>query len=669
MLEPLTDDDPRIIGPFRLDGRLGAGATGRVYLGHTADGEQAAIKLVRGELADDRQFRVRFRREVEAIDRVRGSHTAALVDSDLDAAQPWLATEYLPGPSLTTVVRDRGPQSAEEVLRITEGIAAALVAIHAAGIVHRDLKPSNVLLLPDGPRVIDFGIARAADGTALTATGVTPGTPSFISPEQIRGEVAGPQSDVFSLGVLMAFLATGRTPFGDDHVTTILYRIRHEPPRLDGLTGPLRELIMACLDRDPGARPTPAQLAARCAAGPTPDDNPRARRSASPTFATRGPRARRHTFAALGGVVLLCAALVTAALVRDHSIAGTPVAGAGAPSLPKPGCEGAPTVKAGGSALFNDVMIRAASGYQRTCPGHTVDYGQEGSEDGLQQFHNGAVDLVATDYPLIRPEDLDAAVARCSAGAAGAAQLLQLPMLFYPIAITYNLPGVDRLVLDAPTVSALFAGRITRWNDPVIAELNRGAELPDLPVGVLFHSDPTIMTKAVQQYLVAAGDGSWTTAAGLAFTGVGTGEPSTDVLRVLGKTPGAISYAALSAVLRTSMPAAEIVNRDNTTVALNTSSVLAAIAAADRAAEADGELVLDTDEIYRAGGAAYPLVTVGYHIICSRYPEPATASAIKDLVTVTTTMDATPASLEQRGYLLPTGALARRIRATVATVH
>jgi phosphate transport system substrate-binding protein len=175
------------------------------------------------------------------------------------------------------------------------------------------------------------------------------------------------------------------------------------------------------------------------------------------------------------------------------------------------------------------------------------------------------------------------------------------------------------------------------------------------------------MTKALQQYLVAAG--SWTTAAGVEFTGVGTGEVSNDVQRVLGRTPGAISYAAMSAVLRTGMPTAEIVNRDHNAVALNTTGVLASVAAADRAAAVGGGLVLDSDAIYRAGGAAYPLVMVGYHVICSRYPEPATALAIKDLVTVATTMDVAPASLEQRGYLLPTGALARRIRATVDTVR
>jgi ABC-type phosphate transport system substrate-binding protein len=661
VLEPLTDDDPRAVGPFLLDGRLGTGAMGRVYLGHTVDGQQVAIKVVRGELADDPRFRDRFRAEVEAIDRVRGPHTAALVDSDIEAAHPWLATDYLPGPSLTTVVRDRGPLPAEEVLRITEGIARALIAIHAVGIVHRDLKPSNVLLLPDGPRVIDFGIARAADGVVLTATGVTPGTPSFISPEQIRGEVAGPQSDVFSLGVVMAFLATGRTPFGDDHVTAILYRIMHAPPFLGEITGPLRGLIMACLDRDPAARPTPAQLVERCAAGPLHD--PRVHRAAptGPRFATH-----RRAIVALVGVVLLCAGLVTSALARDTGIAGAPVAARGATSPPKPGCEGVPTVRAGGSALFNDVMIRAATLYQRTCPGHTVDYEQGGAEHGLDQFHDGAVDLLATDYPLTNPDELDVAVAGCPADAA---RPLQLPMIFYPIALSYNLPGVDRLVLDAPTVSALFAGRITRWNDPAIAELNSGVRLPDLPVAVLFHNDLTIMTKAVQQFLVAAGDGSWTTDAGLEFTGVGTGASSNDVLRVLGKTPGAISYAALSAVLRTGMPTAELANRDHTAVALNTSSVLATIAVADRAAAADGGLVLDRDAIYRVGGTAYPLVTVGYHVICSRYPQRATALAVKDLVTVTTTMDTAPASVEQRGYLLPTGALAGRIRATVATVR
>lgn len=658
MLEPLTDDDPRTVGPFRLDGRLGTGAMGRVYLGRTDDGQPAAIKVVRAELADDAEFRRRFQKEVEAIDRVRGGHTAALVDSDLDAAQPWLATEYLPGPSLRTVVHERGPLPADEVLRIADGIAQALEAIHAAGIVHRDLKPGNVLLLPDGPRVIDFGISRAADGTVLTATGITPGTPSYISPEQIRGEPAGPAADVFALGVLMTFLATGETPFGEDNASAVLYRIMHSPPRLDGVTGRLRELITVCLDRNPDGRPTPAQLAQQCRDWSDPD-------TASSTARAAGvlSRHRRRVLAALGVVVLLCAGLVTAALVRESSTGGSPVAAGAQPSTnpPKPTCTGAPTVQASGSALFNDVMIRAASAYQRACPGHSVAYEQTGSGDAFGQFGGGAVDLVATDYPLTEQDDLDAAAARCFAADP---PLLQVPMIFYPIAITYHLPGVDRLILDAPTIAGIFSGQITNWNDPTITTLNSGVKLPDLPIEVLFHRDPTIVTKALQQYLAAAG--LWSTDAGVEFTGgVGTGQSEADLLRVVGQTPGAIGYVAQSAVLRTNTPIAEIVNSDGAAVELSTSTVRATMDAVAR----NDALVLDPETIYRVGGKAYPLVTVGYHVVCTRYPEPPTALAVKDLLNVATSIEEPAASVDQRGYLLPMGALAQRIRTAVQDIY
>ncbi|WP_285622904.1 serine/threonine-protein kinase [Actinoallomurus iriomotensis] len=261
-MESLTPGDPARIGPYELLGRLGAGGMGRVYLGRTGDGRQAAIKVVRPELAEERDFRRRFAREIEAARAVDGRYTAAVLDADPDAESPWLATAYIPGPSLVDHVIDRGPMGEEDLRRLAAGLAYALGAIHAAGLVHRDLKPSNILLADGGPRVIDFGIARAAEASALTRTGVTIGSPGYMSPEQINGEAVETPSDVFSVGAVLAYAATGRSPFGAGATPVLLYRIVHNAPDLTGVPASLLPLVAACLDKRPAARPTVPQLLA-----------------------------------------------------------------------------------------------------------------------------------------------------------------------------------------------------------------------------------------------------------------------------------------------------------------------------------------------------------------------------------------------------------------------
>ncbi|MFC1433314.1 serine/threonine-protein kinase [Streptacidiphilus sp. N1-3] len=265
-MEPLGAGDPRQIGAYRLLGRLGAGGMGRVYLGRTAGGRTVAVKVVRSELADDTDFRARFRQEVAAARRVGGAWTAAVLDADTESEHPWVATGYVPGPGLDAAVRDFGVLPGPSVRMLGVGLADSLAAVHATGLVHRDLKPSNVLLTLDGPRLIDFGIARALDAaTALTRSGYVVGSPGYMSPEQGAGEPAGPESDVFSLGGVLAYAATGVGPFGDSaSAPVLLYRVMHEPPRLDGMAamadGPLREIVEHCLAKDPADRPTPGQL-------------------------------------------------------------------------------------------------------------------------------------------------------------------------------------------------------------------------------------------------------------------------------------------------------------------------------------------------------------------------------------------------------------------------
>lgn len=213
-MQELQAGDPQRIGPYSLVGRLGAGGMGRVFVGRSAGGRLVAVKVIRDELAGDPDFRVRFTREVAAAKSVSGLFTAPVVDADVDGPVPWLATAYVAGPSLAQAVRDHGALPLASVLALAAGLAEGLSAVHVAGLVHRDLKPSNVLLAEDGPRVIDFGISRAAEASTLTHTGLVVGSPGFMSPEQAEGRETGPPSDVFSLGALLVFAATGEGPFG-----------------------------------------------------------------------------------------------------------------------------------------------------------------------------------------------------------------------------------------------------------------------------------------------------------------------------------------------------------------------------------------------------------------------------------------------------------------------
>ena len=264
-MRPLTADDPRTIGEYRLQGRLGQGGMGRVYLGLSPAGRAVAIKVVHPSLASDAGFLRRFQREVDSARAVSGIYTAPVVATGLNENPPWLATAFVPGPSLEQMVADHGPLPESALWPLLGGLVEALRAIHACGVVHRDLKPANVLLAADGPRLIDFGISRAVDGTTLTATGTVFGTPGYMSPEQAEGNPVGPPSDVFALGCVIAFAATGAGPFGAGSAATVMYRVVHGEPALDGMPARLRDLVAPCLAKDPAARPSPQALASSIA--------------------------------------------------------------------------------------------------------------------------------------------------------------------------------------------------------------------------------------------------------------------------------------------------------------------------------------------------------------------------------------------------------------------
>ncbi len=266
IFQPLAGDDPTTIAGYRLAAKLGAGGMGKVYLSYTPGGRPVAIKVIRPEFGEDPEFRRRFTQEVKSAQRVQGLFTAPVIDADTEGPHPWLATAYVPGPSLADAVAAHGPMPVDTVLLLVAGMAEALQVIHGAGLVHRDLKPSNVLLAADGPRVIDFGIAYAADATSLTGSGVTIGTPSFMAPEQAAGRRVTPATDVFALGQVAAFAAMGNPAFGEGTSHGVLYRIVHEEPDLTGLPERLTELVTRCMAKDVDARPSISEIIALCQA-------------------------------------------------------------------------------------------------------------------------------------------------------------------------------------------------------------------------------------------------------------------------------------------------------------------------------------------------------------------------------------------------------------------
>ncbi|MFF7970254.1 protein kinase [Streptomyces sp. NPDC007905] len=264
-VQPARPGDPSRIGPYRIIGRLGAGGMGTVHAGVTSDGTRVAVKVIHAEQAQEPEFRARFRREVELSARVTGPHLVPLLAADPDAPTPWLATAYVPGPTLNEHVLAHGPLAEGSLYAFAAATAQALATIHAVGVVHRDVKPQNVLLTPTGPRVLDFGIAHAADGTSVTRTGVMTGTPGWISPEQYRQGSAGPAGDMFAWGALVAYAGTGRLPFGAGAPDVVAFRVMSGEADLDGIPAPLRRIVENALAQAPGDRPSAAEAAQECA--------------------------------------------------------------------------------------------------------------------------------------------------------------------------------------------------------------------------------------------------------------------------------------------------------------------------------------------------------------------------------------------------------------------
>ncbi|MFC0865141.1 glycoside hydrolase family 6 protein [Sphaerimonospora cavernae] len=405
--EGLRDADPRRIGPFRILSRLGQGGMGTVFLGRDADDREAAVKVIHPHWAADPDFRRRFQREVAAAQRVARFCTAAVLGAGVDGDVAYLATEYVPGPTLQEVVRTRGPLSGSSLEAVAVNVAVALQAIHNAGVIHRDLKPSNVLLSPVGPKVIDFGIAQVTENSAEISS-VIAGTPSFMSPEQANGERLTPASDIFAWGALVAYTASGRAPFGTGSIPSILYRVIHTDPDISTLEPELRAIVERALVKDPAQRPTAQQLldllTGRVTPDPTPDPTPAPapapavappldRAQAGEPAPTRmsspggSPRGRRPRF--LTGLVAAVAAVVTAGVVITVQLASSQSSGESSGSAEKPG-----TAQSGEQD--------AAQNAQQNATGNSTEAGGGPSDSGSNPLRDPNVRLYA-------PVDGDAA--------------------------------------------------------------------------------------------------------------------------------------------------------------------------------------------------------------------------------------------------------------------
>jgi len=402
-VEALQADDPTLVGRFRVVGRLGVGGMGRVYAATAPDGRRAAVKVIRDDLADDTGFRQRFRLEVAAASAVVGLFTARVLDADPDAQPPWLATEFVEGPSLREAVLTHGPMPEHALADLARGLAEALAAIHAAGLVHRDLKPANVLLSPDGPRMIDFGIARAVDASRLTVTGQIIGTPDFMAPEQIEGmRESGPEGDVFALGSTLAWAATSRGPFAADQTAATLYRIMTMPPDLRGVPPRVAAIVEACLAKDPAARPTAVQLAVRlrgagaemprgAATVTLPPGLPHGQLPGGPPPARSAERTPNRRARVVGAGVL--AAVVAAGVVTAVTLNGTASPGPGPQPTPQPSITPAPTSADPNSPQARYVDRLCASGTLLSTLGSTAISPTPGSDPvQLQRDYLAAAD-------------------------------------------------------------------------------------------------------------------------------------------------------------------------------------------------------------------------------------------------------------------------------------
>ncbi|MDT0326909.1 serine/threonine-protein kinase [Nocardiopsis lambiniae] len=631
-LAPLQASDPRVIPPFTVHGRLGAGGMGVVYGATGPDGRWAAVKVVRDEYADEPEFRARFAAEVELMLRVRALCVAPVLARDTRSARPWYATAYLPGPTLARRVRVGGALPASQARVVAAGIAEAISAIHDAGVVHRDLKPANVILAPDGPKVLDFGIARAADLTSHTRTGGLIGSPAWMSPERYRGD-SGPEADVFAWGAVVAYAATGRSPFGEGGAETLMYRILNEEPDLTGLPGELAGPVRRALEKDPKARPRATELVHAVAGAPeTIDDTtivtglirahwepgatltgtdptappahgaPPSAPAEPPTPSVpaaeptpSAPRRRRTTPLALAlGAGLLTLGLVGGVgLVNALSDGREPLSGDGG-AIDDPTMGSDPSIVnarilGGGSTFLGPLIDTWASGHLGRQPGVEVLYERNGSGAGVERFVNGEIDFGSSEHPLTDEQRIAAEDAR-------GCPVVQFPVVTGAVAVVYNMGESLAPALGADDLVSLYQGESTDVRTmfgPVV-----GSDTTRIvPVR---HDDTASTAKVFERYL-ETGEG-WT---GTWADHVRVASGDEGVHEIVERTPGAIGFVNASYAARNGLSVAALINDEQQIVPLDEESTRAAVEQMD----------LSGDDFSLTGGvtgAGYPIMRVNH---------------------------------------------------------
>ncbi|MBB4932618.1 phosphate ABC transporter phosphate-binding protein [Lipingzhangella halophila] len=690
-LSPLEPADPQFIPPFRIRGRLGAGGMGVVYGATDPAGAWVALKVIRAECADDADFRARFAREVELMQRVRARCIAPVLAFDTQSAQPWYATTYVPGPTLAQRVKERGALAPEQARVVAAGMAEAIAAIHAAGVVHRDLKPANVMLAPDGPKVLDFGIARAVGETALTRTGGLVGSPGWMSPERFRGE-AGPDADIFSWGALVAYSATGRPPFGSGEVANLIYRVLHEEPDLDGLPGSLAGPVAKALSKDPAQRPSAVDLLYRITSpdaavesdedattivdgfidqywrpptpppGPgtsgPPDPVPPPPASPAPAppngAAPARPARRRGRLLALGAGA---AALALAAGIGGMYVLRDTGDSDGAPVDPSTSLVEYSTLagemSGAGSTFLGPAMEGWTASYADSRqPDLVIDYSAVGTGAGVEEFIQGEADFHSgelADGSSVDPEAADA----------HGCPTVQIPVLAGGVVVTLNDPELDGLALDAEALAGIFDGEITTYNDPALVALNPDRELPDTAIVPVRHAETATTAHVFSAYLAEesaswgadrfGSEADWNSAAVEAQGDEG-------VVAAVEEQPGGLGFVNQYAVVEDGyaavaeeLPQAAVVNADGTEVYPTLEATTEATAQLDF--PVGGDLALG-----EIGGDGYPIIRINRVLASECGYDDDTAAALRDFWTWATQTDAAAELAEGRGYspLAPT---------------